>query len=132
MMTDNEIIKALGCCLSRDGNCEQKRCPIIQECGKDLMAVERHALSLINRQKAEIERLQKHIQEGIDLAKQLPEMIRLSKTEAIKDVLLTLEAEAVSSDKYIREYDDSEVQKAYNQALWKAYNLVKEMVGDDK
>jgi hypothetical protein len=48
--------------------------------------------------------------------------------EAVKDVLLTLEAEAVSSDKYIREYDDSKVQKAYNQALWKAYNIVKEMV----
>lgn len=53
--------------------------------------------------------------------------IKEIQNEAIKEVLLTLEAEAESSDKYIREYDDSEVQRAYNKALWKAYNLVKEM-----
>lgn len=52
------------------------------------------------------------------------------KSEAIKEVLLQLEAEAESSDKYIQEYDDSETQKAYNKGLWTAYNLVKEMVGD--
>lgn len=55
--------------------------------------------------------------------------VKKAKTKAIKDVLLTLEAEAESSDKYIREYDDSEVQKAYNQALWKAYDIVKRNCG---
>ena len=38
----------------------------------------------INRQKAEIERLQSHIQEGVDLAKQLPEALKLSQNAAIK------------------------------------------------
>ena len=54
------------------------------------------------------------------------------QSEAIKDILLTLEAEARSSDKYLEEYDDSKEQKAYNQALWKAYNLAKEIAGEQK
>lgn len=56
--------------------------------------------------------------------------VKKAKAKAIKDVELTLEAEVESSNKYIREYDGSEVQKAYNQGLKTAYNIVKEMVGD--
>ena len=57
-MTDNEIIKALECC-SRHGDCEG--CPWENdECitaeGTSILMHE--ALDLINRQKAEIERLQ--------------------------------------------------------------------------
>ena len=65
-----------------------------------------------------------------DITKNYDWKFEKAKSEAIKEVLLTLEAEAESSDKYIREYDDSEVQRAYNKALWKSYNLVKEMVGE--
>lgn len=93
------------------------------------------AVQELNRQKAEIERLRSQVNrlKKYDEERDIRLHARLTETakaEAIEDVLLTLEAEAVSSDKYIREYDDSEVQKAYNQALWKAYNLVKEMVGE--
>lgn len=56
-MTDNEIIKALECCgVSAEGNCRE--CPLINDyspCGVTLTA---NALNLINRQKAEIERLE--------------------------------------------------------------------------
>ena len=43
------------------------------------------AEGIINRQKEEIERLKSHIQEGIDLAKQLPEALKLSQNESIKE-----------------------------------------------
>ena len=59
-MTDNEIIKALECC-GKDKHCGD--CPYfetvdISECLKVAMT---NARELINRQKAEIERLQERI-----------------------------------------------------------------------
>ena len=60
-MTDEQIIKALECCSS--SNSEQcKKCPLISQ--KDelfscLYQKESLSLDLINRQKAEIERLKK-------------------------------------------------------------------------
>jgi hypothetical protein len=43
----------------------------------------------------------------------------------LEAVVLQLEAEIESSDKYIREYDDSEVQKAYNKGLRDAAKIIK-------
>lgn len=58
-MTDNEIIKALECCNSNDvGSCND--CPLVlnnedlENCEK---RVRRETIDLINRQKAEIEKL---------------------------------------------------------------------------
>ena len=119
-MTDNEIIKALECC----GIDDCRDCPCYTEdlgCDHNLQLL---ALDLINRQKAGIERLQKYN------AKMARKHYQDGRAEAIEDVLLTLEAEANSSDKYIREYDDSDIQKAYNKGLWVACNLVKEMTGE--
>ncbi len=101
-------------------------------------------INLINCQKAEIEALQDEVAIKTSAYNDMKEqrdkehqycmhyvgMIAKFKSEAIKNVLLTLEAEAESSDKYIREYEDSKEQRAYNQALRKACNLVKEMVGE--
>ena len=57
-MTDNDIIKALECCKDSYFSCECDCCPYIRgarkDCNGDLMC---DALDLINRQKAEIERL---------------------------------------------------------------------------
>jgi hypothetical protein len=56
-MTDNEIIKAVICCTAFDcGNCPLKDIPDIEECERKC---KEDALGLINRQKAEIERLKK-------------------------------------------------------------------------
>ena len=118
-MTDNEIIKGLECCCASE--CDE--CPYDEQTAC-VEYVKEGTLDLINRQKAEIERLKAESDMADGYADALVER---TKTEAIKEVLLTLEAEAESSDKYIREYDDSEVQRAYNKALWKSYNLVKEM-----
>ena len=107
------------------------------------------ALELTRRQREEIEELQnkcgdfpvlKAKNNNIDsLNKQikgwqkgyceLKQEFKTAKAEAIKDVLLTLETAVEESNKYIREYEDSKEQRAYNQALRKAYNLVKEMEG---
>ena len=99
-LTDNEIIKALECCDLPVGE-----------------TVLDGALNLINRQKAEIERLQKHIQEGIDLAKQIPEMVALAQAEAIKQFAERLKADCPANLLVIH-FDAID-------------NLVKEMVGDD-
>ena len=66
-MTDNEIIKALEICLS-DLDCP--KCPYVDYEGDELCSVKmlKDALHLINRQNAEIERLESVIE---SLAQQL-------------------------------------------------------------
>lgn len=152
-MTDTEIIKALECCGGiTDGVKECSACPLLEKspCTTDLS---RNALDLINRLKAdnwelkqnyipnfkyalrraneigreldlenvqliaEIERLNNHIRD----------LTNMVKSEARKEFAEQLEAEIISSDKYIREYDDSEVQKAYNKGLRDALKILKEM-----
>ena len=57
-MTDNEIVKALECCCSVDVNaCDN--CPFHERCYNNNEWIEKEAIDLINRQKAEIERLRK-------------------------------------------------------------------------
>ena len=59
-MTDNEIIKALGCCTSHKGyEACISGCPFQEQelCQEDADALLTHSLDLINRQQAEIERL---------------------------------------------------------------------------
>ena len=80
----------------------------------------------INRLQAENERLRNHIQEGIDLAKQLPEMIAIVKAEAYKEFAERLKEYLgthydLSGDKkthMIVDVDDID-------------NLLKELVGED-
>ena len=111
-MTDNEIIKALECCIksSHFGECFENKCPLVSEqgCKVGKETLYPYALDLINRLQAENERLkqnleeahidirehlaenerlQSHIQEGIDLAKQIPEMLALVKAEAYKECI---------------------------------------------
>lgn len=57
-MTDNDIIKALECCI----DCKCKECPCYKNIEGEMRCTEideEEILGLINRQKAEIERLQK-------------------------------------------------------------------------
>ena len=67
-MTDNEIIKALDCCISTGTALDCFKCPMAENrvCygsnTKVSQLVVKNALSLINRQKTEIERLKKHLQ----------------------------------------------------------------------
>lgn len=58
-MTDNEIIKALEVCTSEMQDCEI--CPLLGNC--DPLFLDSRALDLIDRQRAEIERLKKFLAE---------------------------------------------------------------------
>ena len=68
-MTDNAIIKALKCCKKAKINqdCVVLKCPFSTEygCNIGLENLRNEALDLINRQKAEIERLKKNYEELI-------------------------------------------------------------------
>ena len=58
-MTDNDIIKALECCAEEPMlNC--RKCPYEKSCNMGRSDMQKDALDLITRQKAEIERLQEY------------------------------------------------------------------------
>ena len=103
-MTDNEIIKALECCVNLLP-CEECHLGRDFNCRDNLLE---NALSLINRQKAEIERLNKEVD-------CLSQCVLYSErftydliNELVKDIVIQ-----------------------YPEAEYYIYNLVKEMVGDD-
>ena len=105
-MTDNEIIKALECCIE-DEDCSH--CPSTKEmpyCSNDIMA---GALNLIKRQQAEIERLGELLRikaEGENILndviaeqqaelEDLREIVFMDRTEEIKKKNKELKSEAV-------------------------------------
>ena len=73
-MTDEQIIKALECCLYSD--CE--KCPMcsVEDCNK--FNFEKLTLDLINRQKAQIEKLliSFEILGGVDMAEKMKELTK--------------------------------------------------------
>ena len=83
--TDEEIIKALECCtkaVSGVRKCE--KCPLYTKF-QCLYAIKVYALDLINRQKAENERLQKEVNLVSIQFQDLQERIDEVKTEAYKE-----------------------------------------------
>ena len=130
-ISDNKIIKALECCY---GQCEAdcKECPIEDVCGE--FDVIENVVGLINRQKAEIERLKKSqtprlfgqdyrfcnlLGETLVFSKKLKhynEMIKGLKTEAIKEFVERFENEL-----------GEDVFNHYPFVLAALDNLVKEM-----
>ena len=130
-MKDKDIIKALECCYKY--GCKQ--CPLWEykgDCFKEL--IEHNALDLINRQKAEIERLQAMVNAELDTIHKLgddyeraleeeQERVKKAKAEAIKEFAERLKAEYIFAL-----LKDGSVRKIIpNYAI---YYLVKEMVGD--
>lgn len=129
-MTDNEIIKALECCAKTEFISDCAKCEMLAFDCKDILI--EYALDLINRQKAEIDRLQKTV---VDLNTNLSESINcftrmeslykikckeleISKSEAIKEF-----AERLKS-----EYEDEKQGRYINWLMNDIIdNLVKEM-----
>ena len=68
-MTDNEIIKALECCVKTEsiGDCMTLKCPLMGDYGCEISAEKEklyeYALDLINRQKATIDSMEKQLNE---------------------------------------------------------------------
>lgn len=115
-MTDNEIIKALECCRDNDNNLNMEKCfevcPYDSECAGKFM---QDVLSLINRQKEEIEGLKNR-----DLQVEVSEKLeREIKAEAVKEFTDRLKERASKgfweTDAYI--------------GVEQIEELVKEMVG---
>ena len=104
-MTDNEIIKAVECCLAKE-NCEViscEKCPLEKqyEC-MDIMF--HQTLDLINHQKAEIESL-KHRKTELQIRNQ---ELQHEKSEAIKEFAEKLKEKATSTFYEERKYVDTE------------------------
>ena len=129
-MTDNEIIKALECC--NNGWCDN-RCPYygredIADCREQSGADQ---LDLINRQKAEIEKLTKDSNRLKKVEMQLDDMCKMYhiiKTEAVKEFAEALKNKAFKQSVY--SYNDI-VETTYTITAEEIDYLVKEMVGDN-
>lgn len=118
-MNDNDIIKALECC-STNGGGGCTRCPAYnygsQKCVDELHL---QAINLINRQKAEIERLQKHNSK----------MARKHYNNGIADFVKNLVRRAVKRTEYDKGGWYSTVHVVYAEDV---HDLAKEMTeGED-
>lgn len=131
-MTDNEIIKALECCIcsTSRNDCENLNCPACQEIGCCFMnrsteyypesliqEIGKSVLDLINLQKAEIERL-KHRKTELQIRNQ---ELQHEKSEAIKEFAKRLKDNYCFTDRWGKIIPISTVN-----------TLVKEMAGDTK
>ena len=127
-MTDNEIIKALMCCINHDDESQCMDCPAYNTEIDDCHGIPwNYILDLINRQKAEIERLK--LECGLakfDKYKAEFEEFRAEiKAGAIKEFAEMLKWKAVAThksidNKYLYQIDNCFIDE-----------LVKEMVGDE-
>ena len=120
-MTDNDIIKALECC----SNAEPcSNCPYQKQCDEtDLAEI---ALDLINRQKAEIESLEKDSKRLKKVQMQLDDAMKMYSTikaEAIKEFAERLKEKWTIASPEPYNTDAVEVLDSID-------NLAKEMVGD--
>ena len=133
-MTENEIIKALECCITNDCVKCKAYDETNGEIGDCLHAICRNALDLIKRQKAEIERLKNSFDAQASLIEKKNlaydricvkhrNQINTAKSEAIKELLNVLELRVVCKQKT--------TAMGYESAIIDIKNLLKEMVGDD-
>lgn len=120
-MTDKEIIKALECCSSGEAMiCEE--CPLNEECYNDELDLAELALDIINRQQAEIGRLQKEVNLVSIQFQDLQEETDEIRAKAYKEFADKLKNEINIRTTYSREQDKNVMRMIDN--------FVKEMVGD--
>lgn len=114
-MTDNEIIKTLECCKKplRESNC--KECAFYHS-GRCSLNMLNAVLDLINRQKAEIERLNIECQSMRNAANSYKMHYETAKSEAIKEF-----AEELKEHRY------GELNNCISFSVGYLDNLVKEM-----
>lgn len=134
-LTDNEIVKALECCGGlTSGWCDKCPMNVTKECEKDLSALEKLALDLINRLQAENERLRNAYKQcawerdnfqadnerlyGILENKGGLILTKTAKAEAYKECI-----------EKVKKLRGNYTGYAFDRKL---DNLLKEMVGDDK
>ena len=132
-MTDNEIVKGLEVCQNISGetcdDCpyeESKHLDEVMPNGLNYdqmscdMWLQMDSLDLINRQKAEIERLNKEVETFADIGKMYSEV----KAEAVKEFAERLKKEINVRTTFSKEQDKN--------VLIYIDNILKELVGDDE
>ena len=119
-MTDNEVFNTVDACVNRNIKCNE--CPFIDEVGdgKDCVDISwGYLLSIINRQKAEIERLNEYISRCKSGEEYWVKCLLERPNEAIKEFAERLnDTKFWNGNEYVIYADNIDV-------------LVKEMVGDD-
>ena len=127
-MTDNEIIKALECCADAEYQCQ--KCTLYGKC-YDGMVCEL-ALDLINRQKAEIARLEKIAEETYESA---VIALNVAKADAVKVFAENLKDDISNHrlEMYMNGLKGTPRTREITYECVKECidNLVKEMVGDN-
>ena len=124
-MTDNEIIQALKCCYDLDSSAICHQCPLYQteECRDGYLGLQ--AYHLINRQQAEIERLEKIRKADNNLITSLNKCYETAKAEAYKEFAEKLKEKCYEdfqeTDEMLSPYvTDDDID-----------NLLKEMEGEE-
>ena len=125
-MRDNEIIKAIECCLSDEPMPCQQHCPFVEKC-RGGECLDTYAIDLFNRQKAEIENYRHNNQKLVVENLQMIKSIKHLKAEAIKEFAERLKDK---SSKISLVCSGALVKTDYTIAGTDLDNLVKEMVGD--
>ena len=121
-ITDEEIIKALEYCLADRIECD--KCVLQRECESNpfYSTNAKYALDLINRQKAEIERLKKEVSVARDAYISIQDRYEHTKAEAYK------ESTGIIKDKWFdNRYDRPDVD--CNDFI---SNLLKEIIGKEE
>ena len=137
-MTDNEIIKALECCISTGTELDCFKCPMAENrmCygsnTKVSHLVVKNAISLINRQKAEIERLKEH---KYILEKMLSECCeRIAKLDKLNETARAKAIKEVAERAKMLQYYYSETEYTFDfdgVTVEDIDNLLKEMTEDE-
>ena len=119
-MTDKEVIKALECCTTKGAKCSD--CPVFKKVDRsDCKKYFRGTIDIINRQQAEIERLEREneilsinadtaFQDGLNEAQDLyAEQVKAEvKSEAIKEF-----AERLKEEWFNNRYDSPDIDFDY-------------------
>jgi hypothetical protein len=124
-ITDDEIIKALECCVKAEniGDCMILECPLMGDYGCEISGEEEKLFSLalgyINRLKAENERLNELVVYNASCATSLHKELFKAKSEAIKEFAERLKAVS---------HPYADTQMVFELQI---DNLVKEMTGNE-
>lgn len=130
-MTDNEIIKALECC-SNEPTLNCRNCPYERACNMGKSDMQRDALDLISRQKAEIERLRQANKDICDVGGRLLRERKTIRAEAIKEFAERLKTYPIDCNLPLLGLETKQEIEAYFNSVMKQIdnaidNLVKEM-----
>ena len=125
-LTDNELIKALECCLGGSGCII---CPLKDSPTWCISKAMKGAFSLINRQQAEIERLKTNC---LSMAQTIPNMAKAERAEAIKEFAerLHCHCQGLINEEWNKKVFPTSWADAYEEFDEDVDNLMQEMVGD--